>query len=114
MDTSLGKTITVIHWIELSTFEQPGPCLVTSPSPPIRRSRIFSVEPLGSLTHFSCVGLCTTVICLQWEDQHEGITCEQFAAWKEASDPEFQAAGLEAHLKRNGIGIDIYLSTFNK
>ena len=67
------------------------------------------MEPLGSLTHFSCVGLCTTVICLQWEDQHEGITCEQFAAWKEAS-----ATGLEAHLKMNGIGTDIYLSAFNK
>ena len=40
----------------------------------------------------------------QWEDQHEGISCEQFAAWKEANDPEFQAAGLAAHLKMNGIG----------
>lgn len=39
----------------------------------------------------------------QWEDQHEGITCEQFAAWKEANDPEFQAAGLAAHLRMNGI-----------
>ena len=51
-------------------------------------------------------------ICLQWEDQHEGITCEQFAAWKEANDPEFQAAGLAAHLKMNGIGTDIYLSAY--
>ena len=70
------------------------------------------MEPLGSLTHFSCAGLYTTVICLQWEDQHEGITCEQFAAWKEANDPEFQAAGLAAHLKMNGIGTDIYLSAY--
>ena len=69
---------------------------------------------LGSLTRFSCVGSYTTVICLQWEDQHEGITCEQFAAWKEANDPEFQAAGLEAYLKMKGIGTDIYLSAFNK
>ena len=61
-------------------------------------------------THFSCAGLhyYTTIICLQWEDQHEGITCEQFAAWKEANDPEFQAAGLAAHLKMNGIGTGIY------
>ena len=64
----------------------------------------FPVEPRGSLTHFSCAGLHTTIICLQWEDQHEGITCEQFTAWKEANDPEFQAAGLAAHLKMNGIG----------
>ena len=69
----------------------------------------FPLEPRGSLTHFSCASLYyyTIIICLQWEDQHEGITCEQFAAWKEASDPEFQAAGLAAHLKRNGIGIVI-------
>ncbi|XP_074616900.1 E3 ubiquitin-protein ligase RNF31-like isoform X2 [Acropora palmata] len=39
----------------------------------------------------------------QWEDQHEGISCEQFEAWKAANDPEFQAAGLAAHLKMNGI-----------
>ncbi|XP_048577169.1 E3 ubiquitin-protein ligase RNF31 isoform X2 [Nematostella vectensis] len=39
----------------------------------------------------------------QWEDQHEGISCEQFAAWKEANDPEAQATGLAAHLKQNGI-----------
>ncbi|XP_031570397.1 E3 ubiquitin-protein ligase RNF31-like [Actinia tenebrosa] len=39
----------------------------------------------------------------QWEDQHEGITCEQFAAWKTANDPEAQAHGLAAHLKENGI-----------
>lgn len=29
----------------------------------------------------------------QWEKQHEGITCEKFAEWKEANDPEYQAEG---------------------
>ena len=82
--------------------------LFTSPSTPIGRSRIFPWSRLGHCrTHFSCASLYTIIIYLQWEDQHEGITCEQFAAWKEANDPEFQAAGLAAHLKRNGIGIVI-------
>lgn len=39
----------------------------------------------------------------QWEPQHDGITCEQFQKWKEANDPEFQAAGLARHLRENGI-----------
>ena len=26
----------------------------------------------------------------QWEAQHEGIACEEFAAWKEANDPDNQ------------------------
>jgi len=43
-------------------------------------------------------------VLYQWEDQHEGISCERFAAWKEANDPEAQANGLAAHLKQNGIG----------
>lgn len=39
----------------------------------------------------------------QWEPQHDGISCEQFQKWKEANDPEFQAAGLARHLRENGI-----------
>ena len=42
----------------------------------------------------------------KWEDQHDGLSCEEFAAWKEANDPERQAVGLAAHLKKNGIGMD--------
>nr|XP_006817413.1 PREDICTED: uncharacterized protein LOC100375820 [Saccoglossus kowalevskii] len=38
-----------------------------------------------------------------WLDQHEGLTCEQFQAWKEDNDPDHQAAGLAAHLKECGI-----------
>ena len=41
----------------------------------------------------------------QWEDQHQGISCEDFQAWKEANDPELQAMGLARHLEENGIGI---------
>ena len=40
----------------------------------------------------------------QWEDQHEGVSCQQFQAWKEANDPEHQAAGLAKILEENGIG----------
>lgn len=39
----------------------------------------------------------------QWEKQHQGITCEQFAAWKDENDPDNQAAGLAKHLADNGI-----------
>ncbi|CAD1473557.1 unnamed protein product, partial [Heterotrigona itama] len=41
--------------------------------------------------------------CIQWEKQHQGITCEQFAAWKDENDPDNQAAGLAKHLADNGI-----------
>uniref|UniRef100_T1JM07 RING-type domain-containing protein n=1 Tax=Strigamia maritima TaxID=126957 RepID=T1JM07_STRMM len=50
---------------------------------------------------------CKSVTCADcrkpWETQHTGISCEQFTAWKEANDPEFQAKGLEKHLEENGI-----------
>ncbi|XP_023225612.1 uncharacterized protein LOC111626457 isoform X2 [Centruroides sculpturatus] len=50
---------------------------------------------------------CKAVTCAQcrrlWEKQHEGISCEQFTEWKEANDPEAQAAGLAKHLTDNGI-----------
>ena len=41
---------------------------------------------------------------LQWEDQHANTTCEQFAQWKQAMDPDAQKQGLAAHLNANGIG----------
>ena len=40
----------------------------------------------------------------QWEDQHEGLTCEQFTQWKMDNDPENQTAGLARYLEDNGIG----------
>ncbi|XP_029039956.2 E3 ubiquitin-protein ligase lubel isoform X4 [Osmia bicornis bicornis] len=50
---------------------------------------------------------CRSVTCAQcrrpWEKQHQGITCEQFAAWKDQNDPDNQAAGLAKHLADNGI-----------
>ncbi|KDR18370.1 RING finger protein 31 [Zootermopsis nevadensis] len=50
---------------------------------------------------------CRSVTCAScrrpWEKQHEGITCEKFAEWKEANDPEIQAAGLAKHLAEHGI-----------
>ena len=41
---------------------------------------------------------------VQWEDQHNGLSCEQFAEWKRQNDPKFQKEGLAAHLQANGIG----------
>ena len=44
------------------------------------------------------------IFCVyQWESQHEGVSCENFAAWKEANDPDNQADGLKRHLDENGI-----------
>lgn len=40
----------------------------------------------------------------QWEDQHEGLTCEQYEQWKIDNDPSNQAVGLARHLEENGIG----------
>ncbi|XP_067211070.1 E3 ubiquitin-protein ligase lubel isoform X8 [Linepithema humile] len=50
---------------------------------------------------------CRSVTCAfcrrPWEKQHEGISCEKFAAWKDENDPDNQAAGLAKHLADNGI-----------
>jgi E3 ubiquitin-protein ligase RNF31 len=43
-------------------------------------------------------------LLFQWEDQHEGLTCEQFTQWKMDNDPENQTAGLARYLEDNGIG----------
>ncbi|XP_033753784.1 LOW QUALITY PROTEIN: E3 ubiquitin-protein ligase RNF31-like [Pecten maximus] len=39
----------------------------------------------------------------QWEDQHEGLNCEEFEQWKIDNDPENQAMGVARHLEINGI-----------
>lgn len=39
----------------------------------------------------------------QWEEQHEGITCDQFAEWKELNDPDKQMEGVSQHLQLHGI-----------
>ncbi|CAG9825410.1 unnamed protein product [Phaedon cochleariae] len=50
---------------------------------------------------------CKSVTCAScrrpWEKQHERITCEQFAQWKDANDPENQATAVAKHLAENGI-----------
>ncbi|XP_055643481.1 E3 ubiquitin-protein ligase lubel isoform X3 [Toxorhynchites rutilus septentrionalis] len=50
---------------------------------------------------------CGSITCSAcrkpWEPQHEGISCEKFAAWKEANDPELQAQGVARHLQAHGI-----------
>ncbi|GCB82303.1 hypothetical protein scyTo_0022307, partial [Scyliorhinus torazame] len=50
---------------------------------------------------------CKGSFCVEckrpWESQHQGITCEEFQNWKRENDPEYQAQGLAAYLKENGI-----------
>ena len=42
-------------------------------------------------------------VIFQWEQVHEGISCDAFAKWKEDNDPEFQAQGVAKHLAECGI-----------
>ena len=44
------------------------------------------------------------IAVVQWETAHDGLTCEQFAAWKKDNDPKLQAQGLAAYLNEEGIG----------
>ncbi|MFT7800099.1 E3 ubiquitin-protein ligase RNF31-like isoform X1 [Arapaima gigas] len=50
---------------------------------------------------------CRNSFCAQckkpWEDQHAGLSCEQFQAWKRENDPEYQRQGLAGYLRDNGI-----------
>uniref|UniRef100_A0A182SBZ0 RING-type domain-containing protein n=1 Tax=Anopheles maculatus TaxID=74869 RepID=A0A182SBZ0_9DIPT len=50
---------------------------------------------------------CGSITCAScrkpWESQHEGLTCDKFAEWKEANDPELQAEGVQRHLQTHGI-----------
>ncbi|XP_065085092.1 E3 ubiquitin-protein ligase lubel isoform X5 [Ochlerotatus camptorhynchus] len=59
------------------------------------RQRRLICPDCGSITCSSCRK--------PWESQHEGISCEQFTAWKEANDPELQAQGVARHLQAHGI-----------
>lgn len=50
---------------------------------------------------------CRAMSCARclvpWEPQHEGVSCQDFARWKEENNPDNQAAGVEAHLAEHGI-----------
>ena len=41
---------------------------------------------------------------IQWEAAHDGLSCNQFAAWKIDNDAELQAQGLAAYLNEEDIG----------
>ena len=45
----------------------------------------------------------------QWEDQHRGISCNDFTRWKAENDEGNQQKGLAAFLKENGIGEAIHV-----
>ncbi|KAM5234891.1 E3 ubiquitin-protein ligase RNF31 [Ctenodactylus gundi] len=50
---------------------------------------------------------CQQTFCVrckrQWEEQHQGRSCEDFQSWKRNNDPEYQAQGLAMYLQENGI-----------
>lgn len=55
------------------------------------------------LKKISITGKPFFFIYLKWEKQHEGLSCEKFAEWKEANDPDVQSEAVAKHLKLNGI-----------
>ncbi|GFN77187.1 E3 ubiquitin-protein ligase rnf31 [Plakobranchus ocellatus] len=66
----------------------------------------FVAENQGNLLRMTCprCGERTCFQCKkQWEDQHEGLTCEEFSQWKVDNDPANQSVGLAKHLDENGI-----------
>ncbi|XP_063439379.1 uncharacterized protein LOC134720797 [Mytilus trossulus] len=62
---------------------------------------------VGNQTLMMACPTCKKGTCFNckkmWEDQHEGLTCEQYAQWKIDNDPENQTAGLARYLEDNGI-----------
>uniref|UniRef100_A0AAG5DTU1 RBR-type E3 ubiquitin transferase n=1 Tax=Anopheles atroparvus TaxID=41427 RepID=A0AAG5DTU1_ANOAO len=59
------------------------------------KQRRLTCPDCGSITCASCRK--------PWESQHEGLSCEKYAEWKEANDPELQAEGVQRHLQTHGI-----------
>ncbi|CAL1281183.1 unnamed protein product [Larinioides sclopetarius] len=61
---------------------------------------------MENLTRLVCPD-CNAVMCAScrrpWEKEHNGISCEEFAALKDANDVEAQAAGLAKLLTEDGI-----------
>lgn len=43
------------------------------------------------------------IFFLQWEAQHDGLTCQEFAEWKELNDPERSAEEIARLVQMNGI-----------
>ena len=64
---------------------------------------MFSLQEICEI-NFNALQFCYVLKTLQWEDQHENLTCEQFAQWRIDNDPELQAQGLAAYLNEEGIG----------
>merc|ERR1712106_512261 len=50
-----------------------------------------------------CRAMSCAKCLVPWEPQHDGISCQDFARWKEENNPDTQAAGLEEHLAEHGI-----------
>lgn len=40
---------------------------------------------------------------LQWSQNHDGLSCEQYAAWLADNDPEISVAAVQQHLRENGL-----------
>ena len=57
--------------------------------------------------------MLSVCLILQWEDQHDTLSCVGFAEWKRNNDPNFQKEGLAAHLQANGIGNASSLLSFS-
>lgn len=63
---------------------------------------LFPVQKTGELTVFFWESRLTWLY-LQWEKQHEGLTCDQYTEWKDGNDPDKQNEGVTKHLQIHGI-----------
>ncbi|GBP76693.1 E3 ubiquitin-protein ligase RNF31 [Eumeta japonica] len=50
-----------------------------------------------------CVTSNLILVLSKWLTQHEGVSCEQFAEWLEANDPDRSTAAVQQHLRENGL-----------
>lgn len=49
------------------------------------------------------INLNMYLMFIQWNSNHEGLTCEQYTAWLEDNDPERSLTAIQQHLRDNGL-----------
>lgn len=81
-------------------------CFVISANSRLLSSRIIKLKSLFHHKNRHCFFIFISLfsfLIIKWEQQHEGLSCEQYSEWKEANDPDLNAESVAKHLKLNGI-----------
>lgn len=89
----------VLFWIYCKTKSE------TVPVPWLSFCNMCQVSNAGKKeTRLKCKeGWENKMSLFQWEKQHEGISCEQFAEWKDDNDLDKQSVFVTKYLEANGI-----------